>query len=306
MSSEVLVSVVIPAFNAQEFIGAAMESVLRQTHGNLELIVIDDGSEDETSAAAAMVADGRTTIVRTANGGVARARNMGLAHASGAYVAFLDADDLWHSQKLSKQLKVAADGDRVAVGCRMRYIALDGRVLGATGVAVGPDTKQLVLEGRLMPFPVSSILFRRDVVQQLGGFDPYLSDHIPGLVEDIDLLARVAARGGLGFVDEPLGDYRVHGSSASAIHHASQRKGARFVRARLAAERRGEILTWEDFSSQYDLSLNQRRGDVVQCWYREAGLALADQRRAKAALRLVGAGVLGPRYTLSRLIRQLS
>jgi glycosyltransferase involved in cell wall biosynthesis len=103
MEKQPLTSVVIPAYNAELFLERTLRSALRQTHSNLEVIVVDDGSTDKTRAiaAAAATTDDRVRIISVPNGGVAKARNIGIAEANGEFVAFLDADDLWHPTKIA-------------------------------------------------------------------------------------------------------------------------------------------------------------------------------------------------------------
>jgi glycosyltransferase involved in cell wall biosynthesis len=99
------VSVVIPAFNAQDYLGAAIESVLSQRSVGLELIVIDDGSTDKTREVASRFGS-KVTLLSQKNGGIAAARNRGISLAKGEFLAFLDADDFWTKDKLKKQLAV--------------------------------------------------------------------------------------------------------------------------------------------------------------------------------------------------------
>ena len=109
---EELVSVIIPAFNAARFLERTIISAQNQTHRNLEIIVVEDGSTDGTQHVAAAMADSdpRIKVIEKSNGGVASARNVGLAQARGEYVAFLDADDLWHPSKI--ELQIASLGPR--------------------------------------------------------------------------------------------------------------------------------------------------------------------------------------------------
>src|SRR5687767_5084005 len=93
------VSVVMPAYNAQGTIGGAISSVLSQTYGDLELVVVDDGSTDRT-AAIASAHDGAVRVVQQENRGVAAARNRGIAEAQGELIAFCDSDDIWFDQHL--------------------------------------------------------------------------------------------------------------------------------------------------------------------------------------------------------------
>src|SRR5689334_9621809 len=98
-----LVSCVVPVYNGERYLAEALDSILAQTHRPLQAIVADDGSTDGTAAVAAAYGD-RVLVLRQANAGPAAARNLGLAAARGEYVAFLDADDLWHPRKLERQL----------------------------------------------------------------------------------------------------------------------------------------------------------------------------------------------------------
>src|SRR5215470_16102183 len=105
-SSAVGVSVLIPTFNYGRFLRECLVSVFSQTVANLEIIVIDDGSTDETSEALSSLSDPRVKVLKIPHGGIASARNRALREASGEFIAFLDADDRWRPDKLEKQLSV--------------------------------------------------------------------------------------------------------------------------------------------------------------------------------------------------------
>ena len=127
------VSVVMPAYNAEPYIGQAIESVRSQTFGDWELIVVDDCSTDGTAgiARAAAAADPRVRVVRQpANGGVAAARNRGVAEARGAWVALLDSDDVWEPEKLELQTALARDSGAPIVYCSYDLMGRGGEDLG--------------------------------------------------------------------------------------------------------------------------------------------------------------------------------
>lgn len=132
MSSD-LVSVIMPVYNAAVWLHRAVDSVLAQSHANLELVVVDDGSQDDSHAIleAYACADARVRVQRQpANGGVAAARNAGIAVARGDFIAFLDADDWWHPAKLERQLAdMRKSGALISYAAYWR-VAEDGRVLG--------------------------------------------------------------------------------------------------------------------------------------------------------------------------------
>lgn len=131
--SDPLVSVVVPAYNASRTLSATLDSVLNQTHAALDVIVVDDGSTDDTAAIAEgfQRRDDRIRVLRTDNGGVARARNAGIAAALSDVVAVVDADDLWHSTKVAKQFAALNAGgpDMAFVYALFRRIDENGAVL---------------------------------------------------------------------------------------------------------------------------------------------------------------------------------
>ena len=125
------VSVVIPAYNAERYVRAALASVLAQTHRDLEVIVVDDGSTDRTGTLCRELVDPRIRVVHQANRGLAAARNTGIRRAQGTYVAFLDADDLWHPEKLARHARHLDAAPEVGLSySRAGYIAADGSSLG--------------------------------------------------------------------------------------------------------------------------------------------------------------------------------
>lgn len=101
------VSVIIPAYNAEAFIGRTLESVLAQTYENIEVLVVDDGSRDRTAEIVASFAqkDSRVILLKQQNAGVAAARNLAIEKSRGEYIAPLDADDIWYPSKLDKQVQ---------------------------------------------------------------------------------------------------------------------------------------------------------------------------------------------------------
>jgi glycosyltransferase involved in cell wall biosynthesis len=294
------VTVVIPAYNAEAHLRRAIDSVLAQTHGDLELLVVDDGSTDRSRELAESVDDRRISVVSGPNRGPSVARNIGLRNGAGSFVAFLDADDYWLPAKLEKQLSVMrADPACIGVGALMRHESLDGKALGIAGQVIGADDVKDISTARLMPFTLSSALFRKSAIDALEGFDESLE-----VASDLDLITRLAAIGDIACVPEVLGAYRVHDASISARRFELQRLTTRFIRARLAAADRGELLTWEEFRGSYRRTLRQGYGDKVQGWYRAAGQSVA-ARDWLNAIRFGGlALVAGPRYTLGRLYRQ--
>jgi glycosyltransferase involved in cell wall biosynthesis len=205
-----LVSVVVPAFNAANTIAETLHSISRQTYPALEIVVVDDGSTDATAEIARRHGDPRLRVVAKANGGVASARNAGIRDSKGAFVAFIDADDLWHPTKIAKQLQVLLAGgpDMALVYAPFRLIDGDGRVLasphkyGVNGWVIHRHFySNLVGNG-------SALLVRRSVLEEFGGFDTCLMEQSAEGCEDLLLQLRIAARYRFGEVSEYLVGYR--------------------------------------------------------------------------------------------------
>ena len=201
------VSVVIPAFNAERFVRDAVESVLAQTHPSVECIVVDDGSLDSTAEVVRGYGSG-VRLIQQENLGVAAARNRGAAEANGELLAFLDADDLWVSTLLERQLPLRQDDD-VAVVCAARVVDDEMRALRTIRAKPFPAQRTMLLqEGPTAP--LGGMLIRRDVFDTTDGFDTELSTSA-----DWDFLFRLLAVGPIGYVDEPLFIYRRQPSSMS-------------------------------------------------------------------------------------------
>ena len=215
-----LVSVVMPAFNAAETLPETLMSVRNQTYKNLDLIVVDDGSIDDTAAIVRshMVHDPRIRLVQKQNGGVASARNAGIHASKGQLVAFIDADDLWHPTKIAKQVAVllSAGPSMALVYAPFRLIDTNGRVLGSQR-RVGVDGWVLYCHFHAnLVGNGSSILVRKAVLQALDGFDASLRAAGAEGCEDLLLQLRIAARYQFGEVPEYLVGYRRRPGSMSS------------------------------------------------------------------------------------------
>ncbi len=192
------VSVVIPAYNARETIGSALDSVRAQTCSPLETIVVDDGSPDGTGD---LVRERYpwVKVVIVPNGGPSRARNVGAATARGQWIALLDADDVWHPAKLALQLQTA---DRTGAG----LVATDWiRHDGFPAIPVSLP-QSLISYGDMLVlnrFQTSTVLMDGALYHRLGGFDPAVDG-----AEDWDLWLRAAAVSRVVKIDWPLVQYR--------------------------------------------------------------------------------------------------
>jgi glycosyltransferase involved in cell wall biosynthesis len=222
-------SVVIPAFNAARHVSQAVDSALQQTFRDVEIVVVDDGSTDDTLARLAPYGE-RIRIVRQANAGVALARNAGSAAARGRYVAFLDADDVWQPDKTHRQLEaLAQEPDARASYTAFQLVAddLTPKEVRRT-VRQGSLVEDLLCLGNVVGTP-STVVCERDLLREVGGFDPDLS-----LGADWDLWLRLSVRTPFAYVDEPLVLYRVHEANMSRDVGLLERDSVRLLEKALA------------------------------------------------------------------------
>jgi len=193
-----LVSVIIPTWNRASFVSEAIQSVLKQTCHDFELIVIDDGSTDNTREMVAKYGS-RVRYFYQENQGVSAARNAGIRLAQGEYLAFLDSDDLWHKRKLAVQLEVLQTDPSVK-------ICYTNEIWRRNGKHLNQKKKHQKYSGwifePMLPLcliSASSILLAREVLDQVGVFD----ENLP-VCEDYDLWLRLALRYPITFIDQPL------------------------------------------------------------------------------------------------------
>lgn len=208
------VSVVIPNFNYAQYLGRAVDSVLGQSMGDFELIVVDNRSTDESEEVVRSRRDSRVAFHSFANHGViARSRNFGLSLAKGEFVAFLDSDDLWFPDKLDEQIR--AMRSRTFASFHNLEAISHGfpKTIRGFNVREGKALAQMLTGGN--PVPLSSVMCRTATLQTIGGFPE--EDELTG-VEDYALWLRGAALGlDFKFLPVVLGAYRIHESTSSSI-----------------------------------------------------------------------------------------
>ena len=208
-----LVSVVIPAYNCERFIGDALDSVFSQKYPSLEVIVVDDGSTDDTCRVVARYGE-TVRLIRQRNAGAAVARNAGIARARGEYVALLDSDDLWLPGKLRLQIDHLERSRDVAMCCT-RWDLLYPDAAGNYPVvnASAPESArldpawsgwiycQLLLDCEVW---TSTVVMRRELAGRVGGFDPELRRG-----QDYDYWLRASQLTKIDRLDAPLALYRM-------------------------------------------------------------------------------------------------
>lgn len=205
------VSIIIPAYNAITYLPRTLNSVLNQTFTNFEVLIVNDGSSDSIIPWANKLIDPRVKLISQTNQGASAARNTGLAHAQGEYIAFLDADDLWQPTKLEQQVRCL--DQQPEVGLVYTWTALIDEKDHPTGGLFASDIEGDVWEQMVVDDPIgngSSPMIRRSCFEKVGKFDTNLKS-----VEDFDMWLRVAADYPIVVIKEPLTLYRQHTTSKS-------------------------------------------------------------------------------------------
>lgn len=212
---ETMVSIIIPTYNRENVIERAINSILKQTYTSYEIIVVDDGSADNTKDVIEKIQDSRIRyIALQENQGVAHARNIGIQGAKYEYIAFLDSDDEWLPNKLELQMmKMLNASEKYGlVYCRMSGLLRDGK---NRFVCPHQDYVKEILEGDLFkPLLMQNVigtpamLVRKECLEQVGGFKEALK-----CLEDWELILRIAKKWKIGFVDKIL--VEVHKSAGS-------------------------------------------------------------------------------------------
>lgn len=198
------VSVVIPAYNAEATLRQTIDSALRQTFQDIEVIVVDDGSTDGTLAIANSYED-RVRPIAQSNQGVSVARNNGIAAARGELIALLDADDEWHPQKLEKQVAVLDTmSDVMGTYVGVVRVSASGEVIEHLPARRFENLcRSLLLYSSVIPNSPSNLVLRREVFTLVGGFDANFS-----YCADWDFLIRLSLRIRLEPIDDWLSRYR--------------------------------------------------------------------------------------------------
>jgi glycosyltransferase involved in cell wall biosynthesis len=229
------VSVLIGSYNNGSTLGAAIDAILAQSVVDLELIVVDDGSSDDTAAIARRAAerDGRVRLLSMGqNVGISRSLNAGLREARADVVAVQDADDVSDPRRLERQLEVLDSRPEVAVvGCRMHEVDPAGRRLAPRTAFAAGDVNEALL--RFNPIPNTSAAFRRGLALDLGGYDPRYR-----YAMEYDLWLRMADAHVVHALDEPLATRLMSGVNVAARAERAQIAEALVIRARTLARRR--------------------------------------------------------------------
>jgi len=305
-------AIIMPAYNADRFIGEAIASVVAQSIHDWQLVIVDDGSTDQTRKIAEQFAsiDQRIRVVRQLNRGIAHAMNRGLDEVKCDLVACMHADDVMRPNRLERQMEFASRHPDVAVfSSLVEWIDQSGRSLGLnrSDLTTTDDVRRAIEAGRCVAFPHPAVMFRREIIQRVGG---YRQDFFPA--EDTELWNRVVANGHLVLVQpEVLLSYRIHSTSASMSRAHTMVKRLRWIEACAAAWRSGsEEPSWEAFldrrrSLAWHRRFGQWRRDASRTLYQVAIGHQAARHRFACGGTLALAACLEPELILNRMYGRL-
>lgn len=214
MTTNDLISIVIPTYNQAEFLKKCLKSVVNQTYSNWEAIVVNNHSEDNTVEVVNGFNDDRIRLISYKNNGIiAASRNVGIRDAKGHYVAFLDSDDLWYPNKLARCHEVLKSSGGVELVCHDEIVRSDtGEVIAHNhyGPASERMFDKLLFRGNCLS--TSATIVERSVLIDVGGFR---EDRSYVTAEDYDLWIRLSGRCKFAFIHENLGEYILHANNLS-------------------------------------------------------------------------------------------
>ncbi|MGC8472461.1 MAG: glycosyltransferase family 2 protein [Acidimicrobiales bacterium] len=262
-------SVVVPAHDAEASVEAAIRSALRQTRPPDEIVVVDDGSTDATATVVRRI-EGPVRLVSQAQAGPSAARNAGAAASAGEWLAFLDADDEWHPEKLEHQVRLA-EGDIVLVATDWSRDAVRRPAPKTIPTTMLPTSKILLLNR----FQTSTVLLRRDAFTAAGGFDSSLDG-----VEDWDMWLRASREGSVVKLDWPFVRYSDVATGYSKALDRVYRTGRTMLGRELGVPPSGAgraVMAWHHlrFALAYGLASDRASARACLADLREAGLVAA-------------------------------
>lgn len=296
MTDGIKLSVIIPARNAGSTIGRAIESIKSQGVEPHEVIVVDNGSTDNTAHEAAQRQDSlNIKLLSCSTPGSGAARNTGIKAAEGDCIAFLDADDVWYPTKIESQLDQVADKTAAFSGTFMHYLSPSGRILG-NNVRFKDDSKatQALRTASAMPVPLSSVLVSKALIEQVGLFNESFRR-----AQDLEWLTRIAAIADLSIPTRlPLVGYVLQAGSSSDDSYIEQGLAADAVRAGIKSGRAPDYE--RDVVSRLKSSAIPRKYKAGK-HYRRAGALFGQGKALQASIELLQSTAIDPVGTLTKL-----
>ena len=306
------VTIVMPVYNAAQYLAEAMDSILCQSHRHFTLIVVDDGSTDNTAEILDIYSaqDQRIRILRNSHRGTTEALMRGVEAADTEWIFRMDADDIAYPDRLVRQLQFIQHNPRVRVtSCMAEYIGDTGKTIGRTVNLVPNELalKQRLDAGLLVPLLHPGALMHRETILGAGGYRPQFR-----VSQDLDLWTRVAETGALVIaMDDVLMKYRIHPGSSFVAAPIKVLMGEQWILACAKARQTGKPEpTWEDFHRKWKASpatsrFNQMRSMYARTFYRTSGMNFVNGKYVHSVFHLLAAALSAPAYTFSRFYKQV-
>ena len=306
-----MISVIMPAYNAESYLQEAIDSILNQTIKDLELIIVDDGSTDRTVEIiqSNLDRDPRIRLIQNEHQGANKARNTAIMAAKYPWIGAMDADDIAEPNRLERLLQAAEEDPEVVVwGSYMNQINQQGKI--TYKIRVGPTSKAefyaLDRTKDLIALYNPAAMFRRDVAIQVGLYDERLK-----AAQDSELWDRMAEHGPVVVIPEFLLNYRVHDKQMSLVRLAEQRKLHGFPKARNKAKAEGKTLTLDQYLEDYkNKPLPERIRRFIRFrsdyYYRKAAAHYDKREYSQLVFSLTIAFLMRPFNVTRRIIGRLT
>lgn len=305
-----MISVVMPAFNSSNFIAKAIESILNQTFQDFELILVDDGSTDNTLEIMTHYKqqNNRIQIIQSKHVGCSSARNLGINQSKFPWIAVMDADDIALPNRLARQIEAAnANPKVVAWGTYVYHVNLKEEILSIQkhGLLTEEEYYAQMKRGDV-PFVIHpTSLIKKEILLRVGGYDPKFSD-----ADDFELFDRLSDYGPILVIPEPLLLYRLHSQSVSMNKYFIRDLLIKYVYRRRSLQIKGEeVVDLDQFIRNYKqlpflLRTKHYLNNLSQFWYRKAGVFFSEKQYLQATLYLSMVIVVNPLYAIPRIWRQ--
>lgn len=302
-----MISVTMPAYNASKYIRETLDSLLAQTYKDFEIIVVDDGSTDDTVQIVEeyVKKDDRVRLIKNEHGGVSVARNTGVEAAKYPWVAIMDSDDIAMPNRLERQLEEATkDPEVVLWASHVLNIGPNGEKIDIDhkGPASKEEFHKIRAEGGSMDLKHPTIMFRREDGLKVGGYDSRFDS-----AEDAEFFERMADLGPVVSIPEPLVGYRRHGSSLTMNKFAFQVMVTRYLVVRNQARLNNTTApTWEAYQEDYKnldplTRLQYSMDDRSRMYWRLASMQYSSHNYPMTVFYVLLSLVFNPMLILGRL-----
>lgn len=306
-----MISVVMPAYNSAAFIGEAIESLFNQTFKDFEIVIIDDGSSDNTVeiVQSYMAKDPRIKLIQQANAGVGAARNVGINATQYDWIALHDSDDIALPHRFERQVAaIKADPEVVMWASETRNMGEDGQVRPEAKWG-GPTTKEefyrMRKAGQIIFMATQSALFRKDIALKIGGLDVRFRS-----AGDTEFWDRMAEHGPTLSIPEPLVVYRLHRGGIMGKRYNELYRNTKFIEARCKARTQGKTVDYEQFLKEYEqanpiVKLQRYLDRASQLNYRNAGTYISAKQYVPGLYHMGLAFVCNPTLITARIWNRL-